>query len=841
MNDGLVHGFAHVRSSWVNGNAKGERTGLPAFDRLLSALDGQSSFRPRTPLDMAVLVRHALRFEATRRSPEEVVPRLDMVARANLPGPEQWQAVGVQSLLHGEGYALTARPWEPDWLLPKGEAADLKAVREDFLRQEGEEAQSVDPCLRALGNEGMQYRSPGQRVAVRSALTAPPGSTLLITLPTGEGKSLVFQSLGLLEHGQGLPGVIPVIVPTVALALDHEKSIQKLCNIDRPFAYVGGALQHNRTITGAIEIGQQGLCFMAPESACGPLKSHLLQAVENGYLTSFVIDEAHLVEAWGADFRTDFLMLSALRKKMLEKAGLRQRIKTLLLSATLPQVAVDTLRNLFSEGNMGVINGARLRPELHFFAAPLVDNDTRESRVLEAVAHLPRPLILYASRPEDVDAWHQILRRNGYGNVARFHGGTSTEDRTRILDAWGDGRLDMVVGNSAFGLGIDYAHVRSVVHACMPETMDRFYQEVGRGGRDGRSSVSVLIPANTDIAIAEALNRQKIITLERGRLRWLSMFQHPDRRTLEGRHRYAVRLNVQPSNEQDDLGKMGIRSVDWNDRILTVMARAGMIHILDRYDEAGGHPWAEVEILKHNHEDESAWETINCLRAQIHANNARSLKGIKQYARGKVCPAQILSEIYTADFFTEYERLVPVCSGCPVCGSKGNGLPSNTPAPAWPWPASSAVATELSAEFDHNGLLVVGYSEAKLSTRRFRREFCEMLRGLRDFGFSNLLLLGPGRDAMEKDALDLDAHKPFFINYGTSWLARSLLPPGADIVFLLPGFVQATQLQPGDSSCERLVFIPYTLRDPSRPNTPFLETYSGANIPFETFRNKVRI
>lgn len=841
MNNSLVHDFARIRSAWIKGTANGERTGQPVFDRLLSALDAQQPFRPRTPLDMAVLVRHALRFEATRRGPEEVIPHLDMVARVNAPAAEQWQTVGVQLLPRGDGHVLTPLPWEPDWLLPGDEPADLRAVLEDFLRQNEGEAHSADPCLRVLGDEDIQYRSPGQRVAVRSALSAPPGSTLLITLPTGEGKSLVFHSLGLLENGQGVPGVIPVIVPTVALALDHEKSAQKLLKTDRPFAYVGNS-PHRSSIFKAIEEGRQGLCFMAPESACGPLKAPLLQAVEKGYLTSFVIDEAHLVEAWGADFRTDFLMLSALWKNMLDKAAPYRQINTVLLSATLPQIAVDTLRTLFSEGNWQVVNGTRLRPELHFFAASPVENKRRESRVLEAVAHLPRPLILYASRPEDVNVWYDLLRQNGYGNVAQFHGGTSTEARNRILDAWSDGRLDMVVGNSAFGLGIDYAHVRSVVHACMPETMDRFYQEVGRGGRDGHSSVSVLIPAHGDMAIAETLNRQKIITLERGHQRWLSMFQHPDRKTLEGRNRYAVRLNVIPSTDQDDLGKVGPRSVEWNERILTVMARAGMLQLFGRYEEEEtGHPWAEVEIFTHDHENESAWEAISCLRLQIHDNNAKTLEGVKQYASGKACPAQILAKFYHTDFFSEYERIVPVCSGCPVCGSKGNGLVGDALMPAWPWPVSGTITAELATEFDHNSLLVVDYPEAILSSRRFRREFCETLKGLREFGFSNLLLLGSDHKRMEKDALDLDARKPFFISFGTSWLARSLLPPGPDIVFLLPGFVQDAPLQPGHSPGERLVFIPDSLRDPSRPGKPFLETYSGASTRFETFRNKVRI
>ena len=106
--------------------------------------------------------------------------------------------------------------------------------------------------------------------------------------------------------------------------------------------------------------------------------------------------------------------------------------------------------------------------------------------MLEALRHVPRPAILYVTRVVDAKAWRDRLEAEGFEHAELVHGETGANERDRILRGWRDGDIDLVVATSAFGLGIDYRHVRAVVHACIPESLDRFYQEVGRGGRDGR-------------------------------------------------------------------------------------------------------------------------------------------------------------------------------------------------------------------------------------------------------------------------------------------------------------------------------------------------------------------
>lgn len=144
--------------------------------------------------------------------------------------------------------------------------------------------------------------------------------------------------------------------------------------------------------------------------------------------------------------------------------------------------------------------------------------------MFEAVCNLPRPLILYATKVKEVEEWGAQLRGLGFRRLAVVTGASSADHRGRVIEQWRDGHLDIVVATSAFGLGVDQSDVRAVVHACIPETIDRFYQEVGRGGRDGKASVSLMLYTKADYATADGLNRKVTISTDRGLQRWRRMF-----------------------------------------------------------------------------------------------------------------------------------------------------------------------------------------------------------------------------------------------------------------------------------------------------------------------------
>jgi len=144
---------------------------------------------------------------------------------------------------------------------------------------------------------------------------------------------------------------------------------------------------------------------------------------------------------------------------------------------------------------------------------------------LEALRHAPRPFILYLTTREDARAWFNTLKfSEGYQRIRRFDGETPDEERKAIISAWVANKIDGVVATSAFGVGMDKQDVRTIIHATIPETLDRFYQEVGRGGRDGKHSISLLVYGDSDWSIPKSMATPTIISNELGFARWRALY-----------------------------------------------------------------------------------------------------------------------------------------------------------------------------------------------------------------------------------------------------------------------------------------------------------------------------
>ena len=192
---------------------------------------------------------------------------------------------------------------------------------------------------------------------------------------------------------------------------------------------------------------------------------------------------------------------------------------------------------------------------------------------------LPRPLILYVTQPKQADNWLKVLRQAKYKRVQTFHGNTPNTIRQRLIRDWDENKVDIMVATSAFGLGVDKRHVRSIVHATAPENLDRLYQEVGRGGRDGCRSVSLISITEKDKDLASAL-LPKRLTVELAYQRWLHMWEtnklHPDKDGINLIDRDAIRK---------DAPKMlpGETNREWNFHMLLLLQRAGIIEITEIY------------------------------------------------------------------------------------------------------------------------------------------------------------------------------------------------------------------------------------------------------------------
>lgn len=799
----------------------------PSIDRLRAALTDPAA--AASTLDLAVLLRQALRREYARRS-FAVSPTV-VVRHPRLRFFDRWAAVGLSASAEGDGLRVASRAWKPAWLQHLSDrGVDDAAAGEIVRRTFGASGCEGDPFLGTIGRS--YYRSRGQRAAVRAALSTPPGATLVAALATGEGKSMIFQlvhAVGFVgEETHSASGVTLVIVPTVALGVNHEEEAVSVCGLTRPLAYQGGADATNATIAERIADGSQGLSFASPEAACGPLRSALREAAKAGRLKALVIDEAHLVDQWGTGFRTEFQELSGLRRELLAAAPEGRAPRTLLLSATLTDSSLETLRALFgADGDFESISAVRLRPEPDYWVAPADELD-RTSRVLEALHHVPRPAVLYVTQVEHAEAWRHDLLAAGFRRVSILHGKTRRDERERIVAQWRVGDIDVVIGTSAFGLGIDYPHARSVIHACVPETLDRFYQEVGRGGRDGRASLSLIVPAPSDFATAEGINRRKVISIERGLERWAGMFA--GKKPLGGRL-IAVRIDGSPGASEADIDMIGERNADWNLRTLSLMARAGLVRLRGAPQPAVKDPgdWLELELLDDRHGDRSTWnEKVEPVRLAGQFASERNLELMKRFLRDRACPADIFAELYGPD------RVTRSCSSCATCRTDPSRRISQaqTGEPRAPWrlPLTHLLARLLDA--DQRLLVTYNPDEGGRSVSRRLGDTIERLQGM---GLNKLIVLGTPPFEMAR-VLRTAENKAFLVSNVPS-LAHARLPAGPELVLVGPDARPGAATWARTVDRVRILLMPENYRVAS--GHLLRDVFGGRVLAFDEFHAKV--
>ena len=790
------------------------------FQRLRRALTSIEA-RP-SKLDLAVLVRQCLRFHDSQ-SESPVASRIRVPQGPNWPSTREWELVSMNSWPEEDWAMVQAKPWLPEWLPDVGtNGVDDGPVSEAQLRR----LQSVpsDPFMARFDGYG-SYQSSGQRAAARSALCAPPGSTLIVCLPTGEGKSFVFQAVATCGFGSadGRLGVTLVVTPTVSLALDHQRRAQELGIANHPVAYTSGMqVEQRRAIIDRIRNGTQGLCFAAPEAVCGPLFSSLSDAAAQGYLRALVVDEAHLVDTWGANFRAEFQLLGGIRSKLLERAPASSLPRTLLLSATFTNATLRTLQTIFpgdpDHGGTQLVSSGQLRPEIEYWTADPARYKNRNERVIEAITNMPRPAILYVTEVEQAQDWYKSLFALGFRRLAILTGKSTTYERNTVVDDWRQQKLDLVVGTSAFGLGIDNPNVRTIIHACVPETLDRFYQEAGRGGRDGKAAASIVIPASEDgshwrqddFGTARSLNSRRLLTIEVAYRRWSAMFGSPER-VSEGDGVFQLPVDIPPGPDPDHIDMVGETNTGWNERTLTLMANSNMIELLgpeswrepessvsyeqDTVSPANGaieinnREVQRVRVRDPRHLDFDAWqEVVEPHRRNLESSYRSNLDKMFQFLKGKECAADLLASVYEVEWEPsagDSAYLIPVakaCAGCPDCRKNGLKRPTETPqVPKIPWPHSEGVTQPALRLLDSGNRLLVFY-DWPLDQRTMRR-WAEGLAKLVDCGVRNLITLPDcpiGPEDVQKNLRNL----PIFVS--TELPPLDYLPPGPTAVILPP-------------------------------------------------------
>lgn len=342
----------------------------------------------------------------------------------------------------------------------------------------------------------------GQREIIEALVQ---GKNVLAMLPTGTGKSLCYQLPAYL-----MDGVVVVVTPLLSLMQDQVE--QMMARGEKQVVAINSFLEREERSNVFSRLHLYKFIYISPEML---MNDFVVSQLSKLTISLFVVDEAHCISQWGYDFRPDYLKLGDIRKVL----GSPQ---TIALTATADQEVRSDIVQALKLNEWEEFVASVDRPNIKMVVDFVQDPREKLDKLLEWVSFLQDPGIIYFSSKKLAEEVAVMLRGIGLSRVMAYHGGLDQESRILIQQQFIQGQLDVICATSAFGMGINKENVRFVIHYHMPLQLESYLQEIGRAGRDGKKSISILLYSPYDEQLPYQLAEGELPTDHQ--INWL--FQH---------------------------------------------------------------------------------------------------------------------------------------------------------------------------------------------------------------------------------------------------------------------------------------------------------------------------